>query len=229
MEQLRYKAALTADSMAAAFGTGRAPGKPRQTGQTLELGGSPKRLAQPQNILVAVLSWTWTSRPMTGWNSGMGKWRGSERRTDRRAARVKIGKLLPGVADAEEHGLVEGLGKDLEADGEAARGETAGEAEAGNAGEVDGDGEDIREIHLEGVVEFFAEGEGWGGRGGGDDSIYGVKGAGEILADEGADFEGFEVIGVVVTGAEDVGAEDNAADDFFTEAEAARAGVDVVE
>src|SRR5882724_11852346 len=46
--------------------TGRVPGRPRHTGQTLVLGGSPKRVEQPQKIFVRVRSWTWTSRPMTG-------------------------------------------------------------------------------------------------------------------------------------------------------------------
>ncbi len=46
--------------------TGSAPGRPRHTGQTLVLGASPKRLRHPQKILVAVRSWTCTSRPMTG-------------------------------------------------------------------------------------------------------------------------------------------------------------------
>ena len=46
--------------------TGRAPGSPRQTGQTFVLGSSPKRLRQEQKSLVFVRSWTCTSRPMTG-------------------------------------------------------------------------------------------------------------------------------------------------------------------
>ena len=41
------------------------PGSPRQTGQVRVLGGSPKDSSQPQNIFVAVASWTWISRPMT--------------------------------------------------------------------------------------------------------------------------------------------------------------------
>src|ERR1700682_974679 len=48
------------------FSTGRVPAKPRQTGQTLVFGGSPKRVEQPQKIFVLVRSWTWTSRPITG-------------------------------------------------------------------------------------------------------------------------------------------------------------------
>ena len=57
-----------ADSTAFSLTTGRAPGRPRQTGQTCVLGSAPNPVAQPQNILVAVLSSTWTSRPITGSN-----------------------------------------------------------------------------------------------------------------------------------------------------------------
>src|SRR6516162_3521274 len=45
---------------------GSVPGRPRHTGQTLLFGGSPKRVEQPQKILVLLSSWTWTSRPITG-------------------------------------------------------------------------------------------------------------------------------------------------------------------
>ena len=59
-------AARVANSTALRFSTGSAPGKPRQTGQTLVFGRSPKCVEQEQKILVAVSSWTWTSSPMTG-------------------------------------------------------------------------------------------------------------------------------------------------------------------
>jgi len=39
---------------------------PRQTGQTLVLGGSPKWLGQAQNILLAVESSTCISKPIVG-------------------------------------------------------------------------------------------------------------------------------------------------------------------
>src|SRR5271157_3557600 len=55
-----------ANSTPAAFSTGSAPGSPRHTGQTLLLGCAPKLVGQPQKILVAVASWTCTSRPITG-------------------------------------------------------------------------------------------------------------------------------------------------------------------
>src|SRR5579871_3315806 len=66
MRQLRAMAASTANSTPLLLRTGKAPGRPRQTGQTLVLGASPKRFAQEQNIVLAVRSWTWTSSPMTG-------------------------------------------------------------------------------------------------------------------------------------------------------------------
>ena len=66
MRQFSAMAARTANSTALRFSTGRAPGNPRQTGQTLVLGGSPKRVEQEQKILDAVRSWTCTSSPMTG-------------------------------------------------------------------------------------------------------------------------------------------------------------------
>ena len=51
-------------SMAFRLRTGREPGRPRQVGQTLVLGSSPKLVRQPQNILLAVFTWQWTSSPM---------------------------------------------------------------------------------------------------------------------------------------------------------------------
>src|SRR3954468_1278199 len=46
--------------------TGRAPGSPRQTGQVWVFGGASAYVfEQPQNIFDAVLSWQWTSMPMT--------------------------------------------------------------------------------------------------------------------------------------------------------------------
>jgi hypothetical protein len=66
MRQFSAMAASVANSTAFLFNTGSAPGSPRQTGQTLVFGGSPKRVEQEQKILVAVSSWMWTSSPMTG-------------------------------------------------------------------------------------------------------------------------------------------------------------------
>ena len=51
-------------SMACWLSTGSAPGRPRQTGQLWVFGVSPNEVRHEQNILVAVLTWAWTSRPM---------------------------------------------------------------------------------------------------------------------------------------------------------------------
>ena len=54
-----------ASSTARRLMTGSEPGRPRQTGQMLVFGASPKALRHPQNSLVAVDSSQWTSRPTT--------------------------------------------------------------------------------------------------------------------------------------------------------------------
>src|SRR5665213_329849 len=67
ISQLMALAARTANSTAWRLSTGSAPGRPRQVGQTWVLGSPPYSLRQPQKALDCVSSWTWTSRPMTGW------------------------------------------------------------------------------------------------------------------------------------------------------------------
>src|SRR5688572_22059010 len=60
------RAARTPSSTACRLSTGRAPGSPRHTGHTCSFGSAPNSLTLPQKSLVAVLSWTWISSPMTG-------------------------------------------------------------------------------------------------------------------------------------------------------------------
>ncbi len=60
-----------ADSTALTLTTGSAPGRPRHTGQVWVLGSAPNSVGQPQNIFVAVLSSTCTSRPITGSKASM--------------------------------------------------------------------------------------------------------------------------------------------------------------
>ena len=66
MRQFSAIAASVANSTAFRFSTGKAPGMPRQTGQTFVFGAAPKRVEQEQKIFDAVRSCTCTSRPMTG-------------------------------------------------------------------------------------------------------------------------------------------------------------------
>ncbi len=69
MSQCSARPIRIVDSIAVAFTTGSAPGRPRQTGQVWVLGSAPNSVAQPQNILLAVPSSTCVSSPITGSNS----------------------------------------------------------------------------------------------------------------------------------------------------------------
>ena len=53
-----FRSIFTMEAIAASFGTGREPGRPRHTGQTFVFGGAPKATGQPQNIFVRVESST---------------------------------------------------------------------------------------------------------------------------------------------------------------------------
>ena len=120
----------------------------------------------------------------------------------------------------------------MQADGELGVfdfGEAAGDGDAGVAGEVGGDGEDVGEVHFQRVAGALAGFEGGLGAGGADDGVDFLERFGEVAPDEGADFLGAEVVGVVVPAAEDVGAEDDAALDLGAEAFLAGAAVMVEE
>src|SRR5574338_360814 len=54
-----------ARSTAPRFRTGSTPGRARSTAQAWRLGSAPKAVLAPEKILEAVLSWAWTSSPMT--------------------------------------------------------------------------------------------------------------------------------------------------------------------
>jgi len=71
ISQLSTSPIRIADSTALTLTTGRAPGRPRQTGQVWVLGAAPNSVGQPQNIFVAVLSSTCTSSPITGSNAAI--------------------------------------------------------------------------------------------------------------------------------------------------------------
>src|SRR5438270_13174273 len=91
--------ALIAISTAALFSAGKAPGNPRQVGQTCVFGGAPNCVEQPQKIFVFVRSCAWTSRPITGSQSATAR--------------------LHRPREAEQRLLVEGLADQLHADGQA--------------------------------------------------------------------------------------------------------------
>src|SRR5439155_9735564 len=106
---------------------------------------------------------------------------------------------LVGGGGVEKGLLAEGGADHLEADRQALR-ETAGDAEAGEAGQVDGQGADVGKVHGKGVGGLRSEREGNGGRGGRDQHVEALEGAVEILLDQRADLLLLEVVGVVIGG-----------------------------
>src|SRR5207248_2675207 len=104
------------------------------------------------------------------------------------------------AGDAEQPGFAEGGAEELKAEGEGlvARGEAAGEADAGDGGDVARDGEDVAEVHLQRVAGLLAGLEGRGGARGAGDDVAPFERLVEVALDEGADLEGADVVGVVV-------------------------------
>src|SRR5437762_14306218 len=103
MRQPKALPALMAISTAARLREGSAPGRPRQVWHTCVLGGALKWVGQPQKIFERVRSCAWTSRPMTGSKSDMG--RQPLRESGARFVRLR---------EAEEALLVEGLADQLQ-------------------------------------------------------------------------------------------------------------------
>src|SRR3954451_15966069 len=90
--------------IASSLATGRAPGRPRHTGQVRVFGGSPKLSSQPQNTFVRVESWTWISSPMTAsWSATRG-------------TPIEPDGLLERIRRVQDPALAEGVTCELEAD-----------------------------------------------------------------------------------------------------------------
>ena len=104
---------------ARALATGRLPGSPRQTAQVCTLGGSPKDSGQPQNIFVAVASWTWISRPMTASSCPPAPPRWTLRGLLRHGrGSVEGERLLERVGGVQQPVLAEGGAGELQPDGQ---------------------------------------------------------------------------------------------------------------
>src|SRR5207253_10122863 len=138
--------ALIAISTAALFSAGKAPGSPRQTGQTCVLGGAPNCVEQPQKIFDRVSSCAWTSRPMTGSKSATGMSAALQHRRQRAVGR------LGGAGDAEQRLFVERSADQLQADGQFPRIETTGDGDARKPRQVGRDRVDVVQVHRKGVV-----------------------------------------------------------------------------
>ena len=128
------------------------------------------------------------------------------------------------VAYEEEAAFVEGAAQELEADGQAIA-HAHGHGEAGQAGEVQRQGEDVHEVHLERIAGHFAHLPCRNGGDGGEEHVALLEGVEIVLADEAAHLGGLAVVGVVVAGGEHVGTEQDAALYFKAEAFGTRAAI----
>ena len=117
---------------------------------------------------------------------------------ERRFSVVPVRGLLIGVGDAEDGGLIQGLPDDLQSDGEAFGVETAGHGEPWKACQVERVREDIRQIHLQGILGLLSNLECSGWRSRGNDYITGFEGLVEVVLDQSPNLLSLEIIGVVV-------------------------------
>ena len=98
-----------------------------------------------------------------------------------------------------------------------------------DAGQVNADGVDVRQVHLHGVTRFFTELEGsarcrWAG-----DHVTLFESRVEIVGDQTANPLCLQIVGIVVAVRQHIGADEDAAFDFFTKTLRTRFGVHVVE
>ena len=85
--------------------------------------------------------------------------------------------------------------------------------------------ENVAQIHLQRVVEFFANLERRRRRGGRDDGIHFFKRLQKIVADERADFLRAQIIRVVIAAAQNVGAQDDSPLHLSAKTRAARPAI----
>ena len=147
---------------AEALMTGSMPGKAASTKLTWVLGSAPNSVAAPENSLALEMTWAWTSRPSTISQAAVAAFdvvvplrSCSSRRLCREARR-----LLEHLGGAEQRRLVEGLADELQAERQAVFREARRHRDARQAGEIHRHGEDVVQVHGDGIVHLLADGEG---------------------------------------------------------------------
>ena len=103
------------------------------------------------------------------------------------------------MRDAKDRRFVKVLADDLHTDGHAFAVEAAGQRERGQAREVDRDRVDVRKIHLQRVLSFFAELKCRRRCGRRDDHVAAFEGGVKVFSNQRAHPLGFEIISVVVS------------------------------
>src|SRR5690554_2048055 len=115
-------------STAARLSTGSVPGSAMSRALVWRLGSAPKAVEAPEKILEAVVSWAWTSSPMTTSQLFLLMIRACSQlrgrlgeirkgcRSRRRPALVPIGNLLVAVRDVQQAGFVKMIADQLQPD-----------------------------------------------------------------------------------------------------------------
>ena len=121
-----------------------------------------------------------------------------------------VGVLLEGVGSVEHLLLHQGRADELGTHGHSLAVKAAGHGDGGQAGQVDGHGVNVAQVHLERIAQTLPQ---LGGDGGGHRSqqqIIFPEGLVKGLLDDGLDLQGFLIIGVIVAGGQHEGAQQDA-------------------
>src|SRR5580704_4435463 len=208
--------ARTASSTACRFSTGSTPGIPMHRGQTFSLGAAPNAVEHPQNIFDLVERCAWTSRPITASYFSVFMISNFQR------MRRKGAESFVGVADTEHDFLAERRADDLQSDRQTGPIIAAWYRHSRQSREVHRNRENVREIHRQRVVGFFAKLERGGRRDRRHHDVAGFERALEVAPNQRTDLLTLQIIGVVVAGREREGAKHDAAFDLGAEALRAR-------
>src|SRR5574341_208146 len=199
MRALTARPRRTANSTARRLTTGNTPGIPTHTGHTWVFGAEPKVVEHPQNILERVSSWAWTSSPITVSYTVVAAVVVMPGSSDRSLPRLPLGGALVSGCRAQNRGFRERLTDHLEADRQAVRRKPARQRHRGHTRQVDGNREDIREVHLQRVLRLFADSERGRGRGRRDDHVHPLEGSIEVSLDQRAHALRLGIVRFIVT------------------------------
>ena len=132
------------------------------------------------------------------------------------------------MRDVEQTTLLEVVAEQLHAHRQAID-EAGWHRQAGNAGQVGGDGVDVFQVGGYRVGVLLAEFPGQVRRGWAEDHVDVLERRDEVVLDQASDLLGLDVVGIVITSRQRVGADHDAPLDLGTEAFATRALVQVLQ
>src|SRR5262245_5359992 len=106
--------------------------------------------------------------------------------------------LLEGIGQAQNGLFIERLADQLQTDRQARSGEPTRHRERRDASQIDRNGEDIGEVHLQGIVGLFPDLEGWRRRRWGNEDVDTAESLVEIPSDQRPYLLGLAIVCVVV-------------------------------